>query len=104
MEPLNTPLNDEELKRVLQQWKAPDAPASLERRVLGEPWWRWLLTGSVRVPVPVGMALLAALGTALYFMTPRETNPRIVKGALTLADFQPVETWEPKIVRTHEGN
>jgi hypothetical protein len=41
MEPLNTPLNDDELKQALQKWRAPNAPVSLERKVLGrEPWWR----------------------------------------------------------------
>jgi hypothetical protein len=60
------PLNDDELKHALRQWKAPDAPASLERRVLGqEPWWRWLLTGSVRVPVPALLAFAAIL-VAVY--------------------------------------
>ncbi len=63
-------LNDDELKHALRQWKAPDAPASLERRVLGrEPhrqaWWRWLLTGSVRIPVPALIAF-AAIAVAVY--------------------------------------
>ena len=50
-------MNDDELRSALRHWKAPDAPASLERRVLGQPWWRWLLTGSVRVPVPALIAV-----------------------------------------------
>ncbi|MEO5924954.1 MAG: hypothetical protein ABIR70_14130 [Bryobacteraceae bacterium] len=58
-------MNDDELKHALRQWKAPDAPASLERRVLREPWWRWLLTGSVRVPVPALIAA-AVLVVSLY--------------------------------------
>ena len=63
-------MNDDELKEALQQWKAPDAPAALERRVLGEPqpWWRWLLTGSVRVPVP---ALIAATVLVIAFYAVR---------------------------------
>jgi hypothetical protein len=66
MEPLNTPINDDELKHALQQWRAPNAPASLERRVLpSEPWWRWLLTGSIRVPVPALIAAAAVL-VAVY--------------------------------------
>lgn len=60
------PLNDDELKRALRQWKAPDAPTTLERRLLPrEPWWRWLLTGTVRVPVPALIAFAAIL-VAVY--------------------------------------
>ncbi len=62
-------MNDDELKRTLQQWKAPDAPASLERKVLGQApaasWWQWLLTGSVRVPVPALIA--AALFVVVFY-------------------------------------
>src|SRR3954465_14422335 len=62
-------MNDDELKRILERWRAPDAPASLERKVLGqftvEPWWRWWLTGYVRVPVPALIAL-AVLVVAFY--------------------------------------
>ena len=61
-------MNDDELKQALQQWKAPDAPESLQRRVLREPWWRWLLTGSVRIPVP---ALIAAAVFVIAFYAAR---------------------------------
>jgi hypothetical protein len=68
-QPLNQPLNDDELQNALRQWSAPDAPASLERRVLSQAqsygWlavWHWLLKGSIRVPVP---ALVVAIGLLL---------------------------------------
>jgi hypothetical protein len=71
-------MNDDELKHALQQWKAPDAPASLERKVLGElpaeAWWRWLLTGSVRVPVP---ALIAAAVFVVAFYAVRTNRTPI---------------------------
>src|ERR1700733_8983198 len=47
---------DAQLRELLQEWHAPAAPSSLERRVLGslrEPWWRFLINGYIRVPVPV---------------------------------------------------
>ena len=51
------PLNDEQLKEVLREWRAPEAPAHLEARIFASPrpipLWRWLLTGSIRIPVPV---------------------------------------------------
>jgi hypothetical protein len=30
-------LNDQELRGLLERWQAPAAPASLERRIFGEP-------------------------------------------------------------------
>lgn len=51
------PLDDKELSQLLHEWTAPPAPASLGRRVLsprGSWWWWWWLTGTIRIPVPVG--------------------------------------------------
>jgi len=44
---------------LLREWKV-DVPASLEERVLGtrKPWWRLLISGYIRVPVPVALCLL----------------------------------------------
>lgn len=59
--------DDARLKEVLQEWQAPAAPPSLEQSVLGSlgsrakpVWWRFLITGYIRVPVPVacGLAVL----------------------------------------------
>jgi len=96
------PLNDDELNRLLAQWKAPNAPPSLDRKVLPRPsWWRWMLSGTIRVPVPVGVAALVALGVWLYFSGAAArpvSRPEAVP--VTLADFQPVKQLEPRIVRT----
>jgi quercetin dioxygenase-like cupin family protein len=56
-------MEDRELDGLLREWKAPDAPSHL-RAPRAQRWsWRWLVTGSVRVPVPVAAAavVLAAL-------------------------------------------
>lgn len=98
------PLNDDELNRILREWKAPAPPSLREKIAPQQPWWRWLLTGSVRVPVPVGIAALAALAAALYWSSvkPAEIPPNSPQ---TLADFEPVKKLEPKIVRSsHEEN
>jgi hypothetical protein len=96
------PLNDDELKQALQQWSAPTAPASLERKVLGhEPWWRWLLTGSVRIPVPALVAL-AMIVAAVYLTRGEEESARSLKPTVSLSDFQPVESVEVKIVRRNQ--
>src|SRR5690348_682626 len=58
------PLSEKELSD-LRRRQAPEAPASLEEKVFPPavrlPWWRWLLQGSVRVPVPAFAAVLALL-------------------------------------------
>ena len=97
------PLNDDELKQALQQWKAPDAPASLERRVLPRapffvrPSWRWLLSGSVRIPVP---ALIAAvvIVVAIYASRGEKPNEVPAKPTVSLSDFQPVPQLKPVVV------
>lgn len=59
-------MEDRDLDRLLSEWKAPDAPPHL-RMPRAQRWsWRWLVTGSVRVPVPAAIAamLLATLWVA----------------------------------------
>jgi hypothetical protein len=60
------PNDDRLLRSILQDWKAPPTPPSLEERVMKarSPWWHFLIKGTIPVPVPValGLALLLALG------------------------------------------
>jgi hypothetical protein len=95
------PLNEEELNQLLRQWQAPGAPPSLAGKVLPQrgSWLRWVVTGSIRVPAPVGIALLLALAVLLYFRT--VNRPEAVQPArsVSLADFQPVKQLEPRIIR-----
>lgn len=94
-------MNDEELNEFLKQWQAPDAPPSLHQRVMkhvGTPWWRWLLTGTVRIPVPVLLALFV-MGAALFVVKrPQE------KQALTIAGFEPTRQLQPRIIRSAYEN
>jgi hypothetical protein len=88
------PLDDKELELALRAWQAPDMPAGLEKRIFaGVPWWRWLLTGSIRVPVPASILALMLLALAAYSFL---SGPKPV----TLSDFQPVEQLEPRIIRS----
>jgi hypothetical protein len=61
------PTNDPELRSLLREWQAPALPASLEDRVLRrqESWWRFLLRGYIRVPIPVAccVTILIAFGS-----------------------------------------
>ena len=93
------PHDDDELNRLLREWKAPAAPPTLRDRVAPrEPWWRWLLAGTIRVPVPVavGVALLFAVWVYTRIPVPAplvESEPTV-----SLADFQPVSQLEPRVV------
>ena len=100
------PLDDKELKHLTSQWHAPDAPASLDRRVLPQPapWWHWLFKGSIRIPAPIGVAAVLLLALWAWFgrTEPEVASPGIAPS--TLADFQPVEQLHPTLVeRNNEG-
>jgi hypothetical protein len=102
------PLNDHELHELLGQWQAPPAPARLDARVLGSDsrsgWWHWLVSGSIRIPVPVGIVVVMILVFSVYWgVTARRTVERPAR-TVTLADFQPVKELQPRIVRSgYEG-
>lgn len=89
---------DKQLNELLKKWEAPPAPPTL--RFPGQPrqpWWRWWLTGSIRVPVPaVG---LAALALVVWYWQNRPPE-MVSKEAVSLADFRPVEQFEPRIIRS----
>lgn len=102
--------DDRELDRILEQWKAPGAPSSLRAKVLPpSQWWQWLTRGTIRVPVPVGIALLLAVAALWYFRaySAATSQPAVAQPAksVTLADFQPVKQLEPRVIgRANEGN
>ena len=62
-------MDDRELNRLLREWTAPDAPPHLRPRRAQGSWLRWLVAGTIRVPVPV--ALAALLLAALWIASPR---------------------------------
>jgi hypothetical protein len=95
------PLNDDQLNEFLREWKAPGAPDYLEARIFQRPaWWKWLLTGSIRVPVPAVLGLLIVLAGIVWAMhKPAAANNGI-------ADFQPVKELKPRVIRStyHEAH
>jgi hypothetical protein len=101
------PLNDDELRGLLRLWHAPPTPAGLENRVLSaanpspfKRYLRWLATGSIRVPVPVGVGACVLL-LLLAFQVLR--TPKQPVGSLS--QFQPVTELKPRIVRSsYEAN
>jgi hypothetical protein len=92
------PLNDEQLKEILGEWHAPKASADLEARVLAprHPWWMWLLTGSVSVPVPVLVAALLLAALAAFVYSARKSDDPV-----GLANFQPVKQLNVRIIRSN---
>jgi hypothetical protein len=102
------PLSEDELRKLLRQWKAPATPSSLERKILAaaEPsrlrsWLQWLTTGSIRVPVPLGIAAIIVM-LALAFQATRVQKPP----QDGLSQFQAVKEFKPRIIRSssYEGN
>jgi hypothetical protein len=95
------PLDENELNQLLRQWEAPEAPARLERRVFPEkrPWFWWLLTGSIRIPVPAVVgATVIAVAIWIHYSRP-VAHPRASEpGSVSLADFRPVRQLEPVLV------
>jgi len=100
------PLNDNELRELLRQWDAPAAPAHLERIVFGDlrknRWHRWLMSGAIRVPVPVLALLMVALVSALTMAVSRKPEPPVQE--ISLSDFQPVSELKPRVYRRANEN
>jgi hypothetical protein len=114
-------VRDPELQRLLEEWKAPAASDSLDRRVLASyrahvrprPLWRRFFTASVRVPLPVAVAALLLFAFALWGARPRTAplesaqSPIIIQnasqqettvGGPSLAGFRPVEEMSVSVV------
>ena len=103
------PLNDNELNDLLRQWEAPGAPPHLELRILGgrreRLWYRWLLTGDIRIPVPALTLLLAIFCVWTYVLLRNSQATPASAREVRLSDFQPVSELKPRIIRrTHESN
>lgn len=101
---------DRELRELLREWSVPDAPPSLDRRVLGgcqagrEVWWRFLLTGSIRIPVPVGLAFVAVLVVLLGGLMRQRPAPAPTPPTVSLVEFRPVSDLNVRVIRRHESN
>jgi hypothetical protein len=114
------PSDDRELSHLLREWKAPAAPPTLLERIRserirrGEPssgaeavakaagppvtWWRWVLAGTIRVPVPVAVAVALLFAIWAYTQLPAAA-PRVApEPTVSLADFEPVQQLEPRVV------
>jgi quercetin dioxygenase-like cupin family protein len=96
-------MDDRELNRLLGEWKAPDAPPHLRPRRPRQSWLGWLVTGSVRVPVPVALAalLVAAfwtVSTRTEPLSPEASTPRPSGEVARYALTGPLEGFEAVLV------
>jgi hypothetical protein len=92
------PLGDRELDKLLAEWRAPAPPATLEqalRRAQRPPRWRWLLTGTVRVPVPV--AALVLLAFVMIFVIAFEYRAAHHAPG---GEFRPVKEMQVRVIRS----
>src|SRR5262245_22715855 len=93
------PLDEDGLKQLLRKWEAPPAPPTLTKRLFPQkPWWRWLFSGTIRVPVPVALAVAILLALWIQLSRPSSTPPAVQSGTVSLADFQPVRQLQPVVV------
>jgi quercetin dioxygenase-like cupin family protein len=75
-------MDDRELNQLLREWNAPDAPSHLRVPRQQGSWLRWLVSGTIRVPVPIAFAalLLPALWIGMTrqapVSTPESSTPR----------------------------
>jgi hypothetical protein len=82
---------------------AQDAAASVEATFGVGHALLWLLTGSIRIPVPLGLAAAIVAAVWIYVATadrqPSSTDEAAeADPVVSLADFEPVERVEPRIV------
>ena len=63
------PNDDLKLRELLNEWPAPHVPPALEDRIAHarRGWWRGLLTGYIRIPVPVAVGLTVILLAGAWF-------------------------------------
>jgi hypothetical protein len=96
-------LNDDpQLRELLREWKAPDAPALLDQRVLRSrtSWWRFLFAGSIRVPVPLAAGLVIAMIALALFLFREKLAVAPGPTIVNLQNFQPVKKVNVRILRS----
>jgi len=102
------PMNDHELNGLLQQWQAPGAPPHLRppKHALRPPRWQWLMTGTIRIPVPIGLAAAIGLVAVWLYSSAPGREPAVVsdppttagQAVVSLADFQPVPEAQLRVI------
>lgn len=88
-----------QLRGLLREWRVPNAPPSLEQRVLAsrgqgprrqpprqspqqQAWWRFLFSGYIRVPVSLACGLAILLTAALWRFAVQPPAPCVSERAV----------------------
>jgi hypothetical protein len=93
------PFDDKELNSMLQEWKAPPAPAHLRAAIFPEaPWWQRLLRAELRIPVPLAAAAILLLFAGIWLFRPAPSPPPSTQ-LVTFRELRPVNELKPRIIR-----
>jgi hypothetical protein len=97
MQPHEDRDDDVQLRGLLREWQVPNAPPSMEQRVLGSrgkaprqppqqhAWWRFLFSGYIRVPVSVACGLAILLTAAAWKFAVQPPAPCVAERAVAPA-------------------
>jgi hypothetical protein len=93
--------DDPKFRELLRESRVPGVPKSLDERVLAlrKPRWTFLLTRSIRVPIPVGLVILTVMllmGGAL--LEQRPVAPPVAP-SVNLLDFRPASDLNVRVIR-----
>jgi hypothetical protein len=97
---------DGELKNLLARWKTPEIPGSLDRHILTayrrnfhyQSWWRRWLTGSIRLPIPVAVAVLVLLCATSFIALRNREVEKLVPQVKVVEVAVPVEKIVTRVV------
>lgn len=93
------PFDDKELNAMLQEWKAPPAPANLRAAIFPQlPWWRRALTAEIRIPIPIAAAAILLLFAGIWLFRPAP-SPSPSTQLVTFRELRPVTELKPRIIR-----
>ena len=94
MEPLESnELADQELDRLLQEWRVPQAPRRLRQKIFGG-YWRKFWNLSIRIPLPVACCLLILVAVGAWRWSTKSSGD--------VPKFQPVRELRPRIIKVAE--
>jgi hypothetical protein len=95
------PLDDRELGELLGSWEAPGAPAGMRPpRRTGVEVWRWLISGSVRVPVPALLAAIVVVVVSIWWAMAARRGTERHPPTVTFTEFQPVKELKMRVIRS----
>jgi hypothetical protein len=81
-----------------------EEPRSPGARVTGYKWFKFLLTGSIRVPVPVGLVVAVVLALMVVALVRRQAVVAPGVPSINLVDFGPVNDVNVRVIRGYESN